>query len=79
LITKLTIKTKKGKESEWTKEEAKELYEALHELFGKKEVYRDYYVPYRPYTVWCSANNGTSTFSGNAVSLSTTGDATTTY
>jgi len=62
MITKLTIKTKNGKESTWTKEEAKELYNALHELFGVKEVvverYKDYWKPSYPYHPWITYTSG---------------------
>lgn len=74
MITKLTIKTKNGKESVWTKEEAKELYKALHELFGEKEtIVKEYYKPYYPYhpwTVWTTAGTGEQTYTGGSISVS---------
>lgn len=85
MITKLTIKTKNGKESTWTKEEAKELYKALHELFGTKEtVVREYYkepyrYPYWPYTTWYSTSEAEKTYTGAAISMVANTDAKTSY
>lgn len=53
-ITKITIKTGK-RESEWTMDEARDLWAELDRVFGPKNVYyKPYYPPYSPYVPWWS-------------------------
>jgi hypothetical protein len=70
----IKIKLDKGKELLLSQEDAKKLYDKLHELFGEKE--RVAYVPYvpytppiitRPYTPWYT-NGTTITCSDSSVS-----------
>ncbi len=68
-LTKIAIETKDGKQVELTLEEAKELHDQLHTLFGKKATYipstpivieRDrWHPPYRPfwYDVTCDSTD----------------------
>ena len=68
-LTKLELTTKDGKTVELTIDEAKDLHEQLHELFGAKTVYLPsapiYIEPYRwPYSrpywgVTCESNGTT--------------------
>lgn len=66
-LTKLELETKNGTKIELSLDEARELHEQLHELFGKETtvipsapviIERDRWYPPSPYypQVWCSAD-----------------------
>ena len=90
-LTKIALETKDGKKVELTIDEAKELHEQLHSLFGEKIQYvpsapliieRDrWQQPYRPYywydqvTCGSSSTKGNPDWCGNEILCSTSGDS----
>lgn len=83
-LTKIALETKDGKTVELTIDEAKELHEQLHSLFGEKTTYipsspivieRDrWYPPYPP--TWYGTGSMTSPqFDGLDVQCRVTGDS----
>jgi len=59
--------------------EARELYEQLHELFGDKEQHNHYHgSPWyqRPYYTWCNATNAVSTTNNTVSTIPTSGTIT---
>ena len=80
-LTKLELQTNDGKKIELTLDEAKDLHDQLHELFGDKTVYvpgapviieRDRWLPRPHWNGWritCDTNNRLAATSGSGLTV----------